>query len=63
MGGTLGSHASQAIKCYQGAITIRPDFAIAHGNLASCFYDKGDLDAAIKTFKYAIQLEPNFPDA
>lgn len=47
----------------QMAIKLRPDFAIAHGNLGSCYYERGEIDAAIRTFKYAIQLEPNFPDA
>lgn len=47
----------------QTSIKLRPDFAIAHGNLGSCHYDRGDIDAAIRSFKYAIQLEPNFPDA
>jgi protein O-GlcNAc transferase len=52
-----------AIACYQQAIKLRPDFAIAHGNLGSCYYDLGDFTQAIKCFNYAIQLEPNFPDA
>jgi tetratricopeptide (TPR) repeat protein len=31
--------------------------------MGSCLYDKGDIESAIRSFKYAIQLEPNFPDA
>ena len=50
-------------RIVQTSIKLRPDFAIAHGNLGSCHYDRGDIDAAIRSFKYAIQLEPNFPDA
>ena len=46
-----------SIHCYE------PDFAIAHGNLGSCYYDLGDFNNAIKSFNYAIQLEPNFADA
>jgi tetratricopeptide (TPR) repeat protein len=42
---------------------LRPSFAIAHGNLASCFYDEGNMEMAVKLYKHAIQLEPNFPDA
>lgn len=30
-----------AMQCYQTAIKLRPDFAIAYGNLASCYYDTG----------------------
>jgi len=52
-----------AIASYKSAIKLRPDFAIAHGNLGSCYYDIGDYAAAIKSFNYAIQLEPNYPDA
>jgi tetratricopeptide (TPR) repeat protein len=52
-----------AIASYRSAIKLRPDFAIAHGNLGSCYYDIGDHAAAIKSFNYAIQLEPNYPDA
>jgi protein O-GlcNAc transferase len=52
-----------AIKCYQTAIKLRPDFAIAHSNLGSCYYDLQDFTSAVKSFNYAIQLEPNFPDA
>eukprot|EP01040_Poterioochromonas_malhamensis_P010048 gene10047-10922_t len=44
-------------------IRRRSDFAIAHGNLGSCYYDLGDFTTAIKAFNYTIQLEPNFPDA
>jgi hypothetical protein len=47
----------KALTCYEGAIAIRPDFAIAHGNMGSCQFDLGNVDAAIKTFKHAIQLE------
>jgi protein O-GlcNAc transferase len=48
---------------YETAISLRPDFAIAHGNLASCYYDMRDYDKAISLFRYAISLEPNYPDA
>lgn len=33
------------------------------GNLASCHFDGGKMDAAVRSYKHAIQLEPNFPDA
>lgn len=53
----------EAKATYQEAIRLRPDFAIAHGNLASCFYDQGNYRRAIHSYKHALQLEPNFPDA
>ncbi len=39
---------ADAKAAYQEAIRLRPDFAIAHGNLASCYYDEGDMKTAIK---------------
>ncbi len=39
---------ADAKAAYQEAIRLRPDFAIAHGNLASCFYDEGDMKTAIR---------------
>ena len=57
------ANLEEAISCYKAAIEIRPDFAIAHANLAACYYDKKLLSEAVSTFKHAIQLEPNFPDA
>lgn len=44
-------------------LSFRPDFAIAHGNIASCHFDMGNMEKAIRSYKHAIQLEPNFPDA
>ncbi len=39
---------AEAKSAYQEAIRLRPDFAIAHGNLASCFYDEGDMKTAVR---------------
>lgn len=36
-----------AMQCYQTAIKLRPDFAIAYGNLASCYYDCGYVAAVL----------------
>ena len=54
---------AEAKRAYKRATALRPDFAIAHGNLASCLYDEGDLKAAIRQYKHALQLEQDFPDA
>ena len=43
------------------ATALRPDFAIAHGNLASCFYDEGDLPGAIRQYKTCIAIGTQFP--
>jgi protein O-GlcNAc transferase len=50
------------LESYKTALSLRPDFAIAHGNHAACLYDIGDVQGAIKGFKHAIHLEFNYPD-
>ena len=47
---------AEAKRAYKRATALRPDFAIAHGNLASCLYDEGDLKSAIRQYKHALQL-------
>lgn len=34
-----------------------------HGNLACVYYEQGLIDLAIDTYRHAIELQPNFPDA
>jgi len=34
-----------------------------HGNLACVYYEQGLVDLAIDTYKRAIELQSNFPDA
>ena len=34
-----------------------------HGNLACVYYEQGLVDLAVDTYKRAIELQPNFPDA
>jgi tetratricopeptide (TPR) repeat protein len=53
----------EAITSYLQAIRLRPDFAIAHGNLASIYYEQGQLEQAIATYRNAILLEPTFVEA
>ena len=53
----------EANMCYQTAIQLRPDFAVAYGNLGSSLLASGDAMRAMDALRYAIQLEPNFPDA
>jgi tetratricopeptide (TPR) repeat protein len=53
----------EAITSYLQAIRLRPDFAIAHGNLASIYYEQGQLEQAIATYRDAILLEPTFVEA
>lgn len=44
-------------------MTLNPNNAVVHGNLACVYYEQGHIDLAIETYKRAIELQPNFPDA
>ena len=45
------------------ALRVRPDFAIALCNLASVYYDKRELRLAAHTYRRAVAIWPDFPDA
>ena len=53
----------EAIMCYQRAIQLRPDYAIAYGNLPSVYYEQGQMDLAIMHYKQAIILDSTFVEA
>lgn len=42
---------------------MSPNNAVVHGNLACVYYEQGLIDLAIDTYRRAIELQPNFPDA
>ncbi|KAH9728207.1 putative UDP-N-acetylglucosamine--peptide N-acetylglucosaminyltransferase SEC [Citrus sinensis] len=52
----------EAIVCYQRAVQTRPN-AIAFGNLASTYYERGQADMAILYYKQAIGCDPRFLEA
>ena len=52
-----------ALNAYKKAISIKPNFAEAHYNLANVMYDQGNLEEAILAFKKAIALKPNYFEA
>ena len=51
-----------AKQAYLTALQLRPNFAIALGNLGSVYYEEGSMEDAIRTYKRALELMPNFPD-
>ena len=53
----------EAIKEYQTAIKLKPDYAKAYNNLGTAYYDRGRLDEAIKEYQTAIKLQPDYADA
>ena len=51
----------EAIKSFDTAIAVDPDFAEAHGNRANILVDAGLSDEALKSFNRALALNPNSP--
>lgn len=52
-----------AIRAYQRAIRLKPDWADAYCNLGNVLSSVGRIDEAIKNFKKAIALNPNLIEA
>ena len=42
---------------------LQPESAEAHANLASCYKDAARQDTAITSYRRALQLRPDFPEA
>jgi len=51
------------VAAYLRALNLSPNNAVVHGNLACVYYEQGLIDLAIDTYRRAIELQPNFPDA
>jgi tetratricopeptide (TPR) repeat protein len=52
-----------ALKDFNEAIRLRPDFAWAYISRGLAHKDKEDLDAALKDYNEAIRLKPDFAEA
>ena len=52
-----------AIKSYEHAITIKPDYAKAHFNLAGTLQELSQLDNAIQSYKRALTIETKYAEA
>ncbi len=52
-----------AIACFEKAITINPNDALARGNLGTALDQKGQLDDAIACYRKAVELAPEFGSA
>lgn len=57
------SYVSRAVAGYLRALSLSPNHAVVHGNLACVYYEQGLIDLAIDTYRRAIELQPHFPDA
>jgi tetratricopeptide (TPR) repeat protein len=52
-----------AVKDYEKAIAIKPDYSKAHFNLGCTLQELGQLDASAKSFEKALVIEPNYAEA
>jgi len=59
---SLGNH-NEAVKNYEKAIIIKPDYAKAHFNLGGTFQDIGQLSSSVKSYEKAIFIEPTYAEA
>ncbi|MDA1094346.1 MAG: tetratricopeptide repeat protein [Acidobacteria bacterium] len=50
---------AEAVTRFRQAIGMAPDFADAHGNLATVLQERGELDEAITHFEQAVSLAPD----
>ncbi|KAI3742261.1 hypothetical protein L1987_59941 [Smallanthus sonchifolius] len=55
--------APEAILCYQHALQSKSDYAMAFGNLASIYYERGNLEVATNHYKQAIARDTGFLEA
>jgi len=53
----------RAVMLYEQALTIEPEYAEAHYNLASTLQELGQLDAAVKSYDKSLAIKPNYADA
>ena len=52
-----------AIRAFQEAIRLKPDFAEAHSNVGMALIRKGQIDEAFSEFQEAVRLKPDFAEA
>ena len=53
----------EVIELLHKTLTLKPDYPEAHYNLGIALKKKGDVKAAIASYKNALQLEPNYAEA
>jgi serine/threonine-protein kinase len=58
-----GKKPAECIRCYQAALAIRPDAAVAHHNLGRALANVDRIDEAIEHFRKAVRLEPEYAHA
>src|SRR5262249_45837633 len=60
---TMAGSTDEALRAYQQALDLRPDYALAHNNLGAILFQRGDLDQAGIHLREAVRLDPKNADA
>ena len=63
VGNNVLGKVDEAIKAYERALSINPNFADAHHNIGNALFEQGKLDQAIEAYKKSLDLEPNNAEA
>ena len=65
LGGELfqGGNTSEAIRHYQRALWLQPDYAKAHYNLGVALAETGKTTEAIEQYEAALRIDPDFAEA
>ena len=50
----------EAMREYQAALRINPDYSDAHNNLGVVYWQRGRLDEAKREFQTALRLNPRY---
>jgi serine/threonine-protein kinase len=58
-----GRPPAEAVRYFQAALALRPNFAVVHNNLGTSLQEVGQRDEAIERFHKAIRLDPKFAAA
>lgn len=56
-------HIDEAIRQFEAALKLNPNYAEAYNNLGTAFYRKGLVDKAIEQYHTALRLQPKLADA
>ena len=51
---------AEAMKCFQQAIRLKPDFPEAYCELGALFQSSGQMDAALENYQMALRINPGY---
>jgi tetratricopeptide (TPR) repeat protein len=53
----------EAIRCYQKALELKPDYAEAWNNMGIAYGSRGNLEEAMRCYKRALEVKPDLNEA